>query len=241
MIGVQLRHAKREPTGVRIDLHVHSGASFDCEVPPEQMARRAASLGLAPIFLTDHNTIDGALSLRREGVSGVVIGQEISTRDGELIGLFLNAPIDIGTAAPHAAHEIKAQGGLVYLPHPLDFSRAGLTAEAIDAIIDHVDIVEVVNGRATAEANRDAVDLCRHLGAVPGAGSDAHSLEELGRVWLELEAFDGPQDFLGKLERARIRTKPHRVSLRKAVNVRSLIEGMTPARRNHDAHPPTWS
>lgn len=214
---------------VHVDLHLHSAASFDCGVSPDLVAGRASSLGLGPIFLTDHDTIEGAAQLRRAGLPGIVAGEEISTRDGELIGLFLEAPVEPGAPALHTARAIKAQGGLVYVPHPLDESRPSLTAEAIDGILEHIDIVEACNGRATWPANRFAAQLCQHLGATPGAGSDAHTLAEVGAVWVELEEFDGPRDFLRKLARARIATRPQRPSLR------ALIGGITPARRNRDA------
>src|SRR5438874_12955993 len=73
-------------TIVRIDLHLHSAASFDCRVPPLEVGRRCRQLGLSPVVLTDHDTIDGARSLREAG-EPVVIGQEILTTEGQLVGL----------------------------------------------------------------------------------------------------------------------------------------------------------
>src|SRR5437588_11665236 len=73
---------------VRFDLHMHSSASFDCRVPASEVARRCRQLGLSPIFLTDHDVIDGARSLIEAGESAI-LGEEILTTEGELIGLFL--------------------------------------------------------------------------------------------------------------------------------------------------------
>ena len=67
-----------------------------------------------------------------------------------------------------------------------------------------IDIVEVFNGRSDEKANQLAEDLCGTLGAAPGAGSDAHTLEEIGTAYVEIEDFEGPSDFLVKLRRARI-------------------------------------
>src|SRR5207245_8233287 len=76
---------------VRIDMHVHSSASFDCDVPPHVMARRLQSYGMTPVFLTDHDTLTGVLELWNGG--SVVAGQEVTTTQGELIGLFLKAQV----------------------------------------------------------------------------------------------------------------------------------------------------
>lgn len=222
-----LRFVTRRAPGAgatRIDLHAHSAASFDCTVEPHLVARQCQTLGLEPVFLTDHDTVAGAEALRLESGRAVVTGQEITTSEGELIGLFLRRPVAAGATPTETALRIREQGGLVYLPHPLDPTRASLPAEAIDRLGGHIDVVEVFNGRSPAEANETAADLCRYLGAVAGAGSDAHSLEELGGVCVEIEEFDGPRDFLHKLERARIVRKPGRARLRVEARLRALGE-----------------
>jgi predicted metal-dependent phosphoesterase TrpH len=131
-------------------------------------------------------------------------GEEVMTDAGELIGLFLERPIQRGLGPRDTAMEIKAQGGLVYLEHPYDTSRRHLSEVAIEAIADMIDIVEVFNGRSDDKANRRAKDLRDILDAAPGAGSDAHSLSEIGSVYIEMENFEGAQDFLAKLRSAKI-------------------------------------
>jgi predicted metal-dependent phosphoesterase TrpH len=159
---------------------------------------------MGPVFLTDHDTIEGAQALRREDGLPVVIGQEVSTREGDLIGLFLLAAIAPGMSADQTVDRIKEQGGLVYVPHPFDRGRRALELPTLDRLRARIDIVEVFNGRSSPECNRLAEDACATIGAVAGAGSDAHSLGELGRVHVEMEDFEGPGDFLSKLERGRI-------------------------------------
>lgn len=126
------------------------------------------------------------------------------TCQGELIGLFLTRAVQPGLSSKGAAAEIKDQGGLVYLEHPYDPFRRHLSEEAIEDLADLIDIVEVYNGRSDAHANRRAEDLCGTLGAAPGAGSDAHSAAEIGTVYVEMEDFEGAEDFLVKLRRGRI-------------------------------------
>ncbi|HEX6350440.1 MAG TPA: PHP domain-containing protein [Candidatus Dormibacteraeota bacterium] len=189
---------------MRVDLHLHTSASFDCTEPPAKVARRCRSLGLDPVFVTDHDSIEGALELQRAGDVRVVVGEEILTADGELIGLFLSAPVPAGLSASETAGRIHDQGGIVYLQHPFDTRRRALTEDAMEAIAEAVDAVEVFNGRSPAEANRRAQELRDTLGVPAGAGSDAHQVGEIGRAFVEMSPFDGPQDFLAKLDEARI-------------------------------------
>ena len=187
------------PSLVRVDLHMHSSASFDCEIEPERVAARCRRLGLGPVFLTDHDTIQGAVRLQELGSARVVVGEEVMTSEGELIGLFLAGEIRSGLTPAKAAAEIKSHGGLVYLEHPYDHSRRHLSEEGIESVADLIDIVEVFNGRSDENANRMAEELRGTLGAAPGAGSDAHTLDEIGSVYVELEEFEGAEDFLRKL------------------------------------------
>jgi len=133
-----------------------------------------------------------------------VVGEEITTSDGELIGLFLLRRIPPGLTARQTALEIKDQAGLVYLEHPYDQFRRHLSEEAIEDLADLIDIVEVFNARSDEKTNHRAEELREILGAAPGAGSDAHTLKELGSVYMEMENFDGAQDFLANLSNARI-------------------------------------
>jgi predicted metal-dependent phosphoesterase TrpH len=162
------------------------------------VARRCRHLGLSPIVLTDHDGIEGATALAEAG-EPVIIGQEILTTEGEVIGLFLKAAVRKGLSPEETVAAIKEQGGLVYLEHPYDITRRRLREEAIERIASGIDIVEVFNGRSQPEANRLAEELQSTLGVPAGAGSDAHTLREIGSVYLEMEAFDGAHDFVAKL------------------------------------------
>jgi len=191
----------------KVDLHLHSSVSFDCRVAPIEVARRCEQLGLSPIFLTDHEGVGGAQSLIEAG-QAAIIGQEILTTQGEIIGLFLKDAVPSRLSPEATVEAIKAQGGLVYLEHPYDIGRRNLREEAIERIAPQIDIVEVVNGRSRPEINRLADELRSTLGVPAGAGSDAHTLKEIGSVYVEMEAFDGASDFLNKLRSGKVVTRP---------------------------------
>jgi predicted metal-dependent phosphoesterase TrpH len=191
-------------------------------IEPERVASTCRKLGLSPVFLTDHDSIDGALELRVADVR-VVVGEEVATADGELIGLFLNEAIPAGLPATEAVRRIKDQGGLVYLEHPYDSSRRRLREEAIERVADLIDIVEVFNGRSDEKANRRAKELCATLGAAPGAGSDAHTIGEIGTVYVEMDDFVDATSFLDGLRKARIVTGRNKVVLTVEAKLRANI------------------
>jgi len=204
-----------------VDLHLHSSASFDCRVAPLEVARRCVQLGLSPIFLTDHDGIDGARALVEAGTAAIV-GEEILTTEGELIGLFLKEQVPARLSPEETVAAIKEQGALVYLEHPYDTTRRNLREDAIEQIADRIDIVEVFNGRSQPEINRRAEELRSTLGVAAGAGSDAHTLREIGSVYVEMEAFDGAQDFLAKLRSGNVVTRgqPWRMAARRLLGDR---------------------
>jgi predicted metal-dependent phosphoesterase TrpH len=144
------------------------------------------------------------MELQRSEGAEVVVGEEVMTKDGELIGLFLTEAVPSGLDASDAAARIKSQGGLIYLEHPYDSYRRHLSEEAIEKLDDLIDIVEVWNGRSDHRINQKSVQLCETLGAAAGAGSDAHALDDIGSVYVQMEKFDGPQDFLVKLRLGKI-------------------------------------
>ena len=138
---------------------------------------------MSPIFLTDHDVVDGARALVESG-EDAILGEEILTTEGEIIGLFLKEAVPRRLSPEETVAAIKQQGGLVYLEHPYDPGRRNLREDAIERIAGQIDIVEVVNGRSLAEPNRRAEELRATLGVPGGAGSDAHTLQEIGKFYV---------------------------------------------------------
>jgi predicted metal-dependent phosphoesterase TrpH len=162
----------------KIDLHTHSYGSSDGALKLRDYRYFLQNELLDYIAITDHGRIDTATKLQHElGELGshIIIGEEIMTTAGELIGLYLHEPVPHGLTPTETVQAIHAQGGLVYLPHPFETVRSGFQAAALTSIAADIDIVETRNGRAVFQ-NRGP--QARHWAgehALPGAASsDAH-------------------------------------------------------------------
>ena len=175
------------------DFHMHTSFSGDCDTPPGVLVGRCTRAGLNCIAVTDHNTIEGALAVRELAEFTVIVGEEVKSTEGDIIGLFLEEDIPRGLSPMETVRRIKDQGGLVMVPHPYDAIRRGpLSPDALREILPHVDLLEVLNARTILP--RD-LKKCRRLAEetslTPVAVSDAHTPSELGSAYTELESFDG--------------------------------------------------
>lgn len=188
---------------IRVDLHLHSHYSHDGQSSLEDLIARARECGLDRIALTDHNTFDGAARFMELAPQLAIAGEEVKTQEGEVIGLFISDRIAPFMRAEDVMDAIHAMGGLVYLPHPLDRRRANFRAERVVQLAPRVDIIETYNPWADQSANQAAARLANELDKPAATGSDSHSAAELGRSWMEMEAYADPQDFLAKLRSAR--------------------------------------
>ncbi len=188
---------------MRIDLHLHSRYSHDSSTSLEALIERCRELGLDRIALTDHNTVEGALKLAQMAPSLAIVGEEAKTREGEVIGLFITRRIPPYLRPEEAMDLVHDMGGLTYLPHPLDRARSHFSPERVVELASRVDIIETYNPWCEPDANRAAAELAADMGKVTATGSDSHGLLELGRSWMEIEEFDGADDFLEKLALAR--------------------------------------
>lgn len=196
--------AAQVPSGtIRMDLHCHSEASADCRTPLKALLERAIAKGIHVQAITDHNEIWGALKLR-ELAQGtpltVIVGEEVSTREGEIIGLFLHEKIPAGLSPEETVERIKAQGGLVLLPHGFDpLKRHRLHPLALQRVADQIDIVESFNAHISRPTwNRRAAQWAKERGLPVSAGSDAHTLVSIGAAWVQTpaRAVQTPQDLL---------------------------------------------
>ena len=189
-------------TKLKVDMHTHTEYSPDSRTPVKAQAAAIKDAGLDVVCATDHNTVEGALRLR-EIADGfrVVIGEEVSTRDGDMIGLFLEKAIPRDLSAEETIARIHDQGGLVSVPHPFSRNRLfHLRRAALDRVWKDIDCIEIFNAReAFTQDNLRAAAFAREKN-IPGAvGSDAHRASEIGRAWVEVEEFKGREDFIAAL------------------------------------------
>ena len=156
--------------------------------------------------MTDHNTIDGALEAHRLAPDLVIVGEEIETETGgELIAYFVQETVPPHLPIQETIHRLREQGAVISISHPLDSLRGSALGEKVTLeIIEQVDALEVFNARCLRAAdNARAVELAVRYGKAVTAGSDAHTLGEVGRGYLTLPPFnDTPEAFLGSLIKA---------------------------------------
>jgi len=173
----------------KVDLHTHSEASPDGGLTPNQYQKALKDLTLDYIAITDHNRIDVAQSIQQTLGQQIIVGEEIMTSAGEIIGLFLQELIPAGLSPTETIDRVKSQGGLVYIPHPFETVRKGLHPGVLEEIADQIDIVEVCNGRSFLQnRNAQTVVWARLNHKAGAASSDAHGYRGLGKTYTSLEA-----------------------------------------------------
>lgn len=186
--------AQGGPTRAFADLHTHSRASFDSLASPASLVRTAASRGLTHLAITDHDRIDGALEARELAAASesgltVIVGEEVRTKDGDLICLFLDEAIPPGLTAEEAIARARSQGALVGVPHPFDRFRGSLLRDArMERLAGQVDWIETHNARvAMGKGNQLAAEFAHEHGLAGIAVSDAHSSFEVGVAYTVLD------------------------------------------------------
>jgi predicted metal-dependent phosphoesterase TrpH len=176
--------------------------SGDSTTTPDEFATAIGASGLDVVCITDHNAIDGAVELRDRLACRVIVGEELRTAAGEIIGLFLTERVPMGISHVDAAKAIRDQGGVVYIPHPFDPLRRNLTEAALYELAeaDLIDAVEVLNAKTSLSSlNRRAATFAAEFGIVAGAGSDGHVPDALGAAYVEMDDFVTPMEFLASL------------------------------------------
>ncbi len=192
---------------------MHTSWSHDCSIPVAALLDHAEAAGLGAIAITDHNRFGGALEaveLARRRRLVVIPGEEVKTDgQGEVIGLFLKSEIPRGLSFADTIAAIRAQDGLVYLPHPFDRMHAIPDPRTLHRHLADIDVLEVYNARLLRESfNDEALRFARKYDLTMGAGSDAHVLAGVGTGAVRMRAFHGAEDFLVSLRGAEILRRP---------------------------------
>lgn len=191
---------------MRIDMHVHTSRSFDCQSDPIAVLEAAIDRAVDRICITDHNEIETALWMKERYPDRIIVGEEVKTAEGvDVIGLYLKERIPEGTPAIATCEQIHEQGGIVYVPHPFARGKGG-GGKILPIIEKHIDALEGFNARLHDPVlNERAVVWAKNSGIPLGAGSDAHTLREVGRAWVTVPPCDDePRALVEALRRGTI-------------------------------------
>jgi predicted metal-dependent phosphoesterase TrpH len=207
-LATPIRERTGRPPGRAIafaDFHIHTRYSRDSILSEEKFIRRAVERGLTHVAVTNHNNVEGAVAVREHvekmGLADemtVILGEEVSSADGEIVGLFLTTTVPRGLTADETADAIHAQGGLVSIPHPFDpFRSSHIQHEPLLRLADagKIDMVEVFNSRVTLQRhNVEAAEFAARYG-IPGiAASDSHSSYEIAMSFNALPLFSSADE-----------------------------------------------
>ena len=189
---------------IRLETHCHTKYSKDSMLPFSLLYLKCRLCHISWIAVTEHNNIQGAIEFKKycekkKSKVHVIIGEEIMTFDGEVIGLFLKEEIPAGLSCDETITRIQKQGGIVYVPHPYDEKRAKtvLKEECIKKNAFRIDCIECYNGRNisdTYEIKQTEIADKYNLDSV--VGSDAHTVWEIGRNYMMVNCIpDSPETF----------------------------------------------
>lgn len=196
------------------DLHTHTNASDGWPSPAQLVEHVTRRSGLDAIAITDHDTIEGALraaeyAARRTSLH-VIIGEEVSSRDGHIIGLFLEKRVKPGLSAAATIHAIHDQEGLAVAAHPFWRTQRRVRSGRVHGVgwlaaeLDF-DAIEVENSTPGFYVfNQLAHRLNLGLGSAALGGSDAHIVDAVGRAFTEFPG-QTPAALRRAIERAETR------------------------------------
>jgi len=179
---------------MKVELHCHShyskGSIIHCEGlnSPREIIKAAKKIGLGAVAITDHKVTDSWDPARKEAKKQGIIfipGMEIQTIEGHIIGLGLNEPVKNYLSVEETVDIIHKQGGLSVAPHPFDILGKG-----IGDYIKEVDVVEVFSSLNLDISNHIARVKAKMLNKPFCVGSDAHTVEMLGKAINMVDADD---------------------------------------------------
>ena len=179
---------------------------MDSLLLPERILHICEKRGIDKIAITDHNTIAGGLQAARLDPQRVIIGEEIMTTQGEILGYFLQEEIPPGLTPQQTIALLREQGAFVSVSHPFDSIRKGSWHEQdLIQILPLVDALEICNARTLWDGpNARAAELASRMNLLGTAGSDAHAAMEVGRMGMRLPNFHDAESMRRALQEAEI-------------------------------------
>jgi len=186
---------------MKIDLHCHTKYSKDAMSSLDDIFKVLKKKGIDGIAITDHDNINGwndAREVSKKHNMQVILGEEIKSKNGDILGLFLNKEINMkGEDPKKIINEIHAQNGIAIIPHPFDFNNPFKNVEKYLSLVDGI---EIFNARRIFSKDNDKAkklsEKYPHLNIT--AGSDNHTHKALGYAYVESSA-NNLEDFKKEL------------------------------------------
>lgn len=194
---------------IRVDFHCHTYRSRDSLARPGHLLEACQRKGIDRLVISDHNTIRGAVECQKLDPSRAIIGEEVMTETGELLGIFVTEEVPPGLPVMEAIRLLRAQGAFISISHPFDVYRKGhWHKEQLLEILPYVDAIETFNARCLrAEFNRQAEALAHQQQIAGTVGSDAHAACEVGQASLLLPEFHDRESLKYALGYAQAQTR----------------------------------
>ncbi len=198
---------------MKVDLHTHSMRSKDGGISQKEYTYILDSKMLDCIAITDHNEIAFAKTLHKKLGSKIIVGEEIATEQGEIIGLFLKKKISPGQSLKRTVQHIQSQEGIVYIPHPFETRRKGLTFEAMNMIVDKHTLIEAFNARSFSSKNKNRIiEYCKKHSYSYASSSDAHCRRGIGTAFSEMKSIPTNKTIVALLSNASYKSRRAPVS-----------------------------
>ncbi|MFB6070888.1 MAG: PHP domain-containing protein [Halanaeroarchaeum sp.] len=177
-----------------VELHTHSGLSYDGRDPVEMLLEQARAVGLDALAVTDHDEIaasrEAADLADSYGLVGIP-GMEVTSQAGHVLAIGIEERVPSERPFGETIEAIHDRGGIAIVPHPFQKSRSGVAPNISTEALRSADAIEVYNSRLlTGRSNRRAEKFARKYGLPMTAGSDAHIAEMVGQAVTRVDADD---------------------------------------------------
>lgn len=209
---------------LRADFHIHTHYSYDSSLPPSEIVKRARELKLDIIGVADHGTCMGALGTKKIAKNNplVLIGQEIKTREGEILVFGIENNLKEGKDLKETCKEAKRVDGLIIAPHPFDKFRRGI-GDSINNVLEYIDAIEGLNSMCTFDSfNTKAREFALEHDIPIIAGSDAHFKNEIGKAMTGLNCKKNQKSIFDAIRKGRTEIIGERISIKKRIGSRII-------------------
>lgn len=172
---------------MKLDFHVHTNFSPDGLSPPQAIVDAAIDKGLNCICITDHNETKGAVEVMKYAFDKnilIIPGIEVSTQQGDILGIHVKKIIPRGLTAKETIKEIQKQGGLAIIAHPFNWPTGHFRGGLEEFFM--ADAIECFNANLFRFSNTRAQKFSKSHNLAFTSSSDAHKAKFVGRGYLEI-------------------------------------------------------